>query len=205
MPLQDLKIIMTKRSVKIDELRPTQLTLGLEDVNKRANRMAELDADDLNKLLSRKSIPHVIGPGKEIYIVDHHHLCRALYSIGQKNAVLGEELADWSELEIRSFWKKMDISGYCWAIDSEGHRRPYSAIPKHVCQLTDNAWRSLARAVRGHAFKNEDTPFQEFIWGDYFRTFMSERLLLQDFELAKKVATAVAHLKEAEDLPGYKL
>ena len=33
---------------------------------------------------------------------------------------------------------------------------------------------------------------------------MSQRLLEQDFELAKKVATSVAHLKEAEDLPGYK-
>ena len=125
--------------------------------------------------------------------------------IGQKKAVLGKELADWSSLELKEFWRKMDANGYCWAIDSEGHRRPYSAIPKHVRELTDNVWRSLARAVRGHAFSNEDTPFQEFIWGDYFRTFMSERLLEQDFELAKRVATSVAHLPEAEDLPGYKL
>lgn len=191
-------------TILIEKLRPTQLTLGLEDVNKRANKMAQLDAEGLNKLLMKKSIPYVIGPRNEIYIVDHHHLCRALWIIGQKKAVLGKELANWSDLEVREFWRKMDMSGYCWAIDSEGHRRPYSAIPKHVRELTDNVWRSLARAVRGHAFSNEDTPFQEFIWGDYFRTFMSQRLLEQDFELAKKVATSVAHLKEAEDLPGYK-
>lgn len=196
---------MTKNIVYIDSLRPTQLTLGLEDVNKRANKMALLGADSLNKLLTKKSIPHVVGPDNEIYIVDHHHLCRALWSIGHKSAALGEQLADWSDLEHKEFWKKMDKNGYCWAIDSDGHRRPYSAIPKHVRELTDNVWRSLARAVRGHAFSNEDTPFQEFIWGDYFRTFMSQRLIEQDFELAKRVATSVAHLPEAEDMPGYKL
>ena len=196
---------MADKSILIDDLRPTQLTLGLEDVARRAKKMALLGASELNVLLKKKSIPYVVGPKKEIYIVDHHHLCRALWIIDKKKALLGEELADWSDLDNKQFWKKMDSSGYCWAIDSHGHRRPYSAIPKHIRELTDNVWRSLARAVRGRAFTNQDTPFQEFIWGDYFRTFMSERLIKQDFELAQKVATSISHLKEAEDLPGFKL
>jgi hypothetical protein len=196
---------MADKSILIDDLRPTQLTLGLEDVARRAKKMALLRASELNVLLKKKSIPYVVGPKKEIYIVDHHHLCRALWIIDKKKALLGEELADWSDLDNKQFWKKMDSSGYCWAIDSHGHRRPYSAIPKHIRELTDNVWRSLARAVRGRAFTNQDTPFQEFIWGDYFRTFMSERLIKQDFELAQKVATSISHLKEAEDLPGFKL
>jgi hypothetical protein len=196
---------MADKSILIDDLRPTQLTLGLADVARRAKKMALLRASELNVLLKKKSIPYVVGPKKEIYIVDHHHLCRALWIIDKKKALLGEELADWSDLDNKQFWKKMDSSGYCWAIDSHGHRRPYSAIPKHIRELTDNVWRSLARAVRGRAFTNQDTPFQEFIWGDYFRTFMSERLIKQDFELAQKVATSISHLKEAEDLPGFKL
>ena len=196
---------MADKSILIDDLRPTQLTLGLEDVARREKKMALLGASELNVLLKKKSIPYVVGPKKEIYIVDHHHLCRALWTIDKKRALLGEELADWSDLDNKQFWKKMDSSGYCWAIDSHGHRRPYSAIPKHIRELTDNVWRSLARAVRGRAFTNQDTPFQEFIWGDYFRTFMSERLIKQDFELAQKVATSISHLKEAEDLPGFKL
>ena len=58
--------------------------------------------------------------------------------------------------------------------------------------------------MRGKAFENLDTPFQEFIWGDYFRTFMSRRLLELQFDLAADLATALAHLPEAEDLPGFK-
>lgn len=196
---------MAKITIKIEDLRPTQLSLGLEDVKKRAAKMAHMSSDDLEKLLLKKSIPYVIGPGQNVYIVDHHHLSRALWSIGKEKVYLGKQLADWSDLDIKSFWHRMDDEGYCWAIDAEGQRRPYSAIPKHISELTDNVWRSLARAVRGKAFNNQDTPFQEFIWGDYFRTFMSHRLLEQDFILATHVATKVAHLVEAEDLPGYRV
>ncbi len=28
--------------------------------------------------------------------------------------------------------------------------------------------------MRGKAFEDLDTPYQEFMWGDYFRTFMSQ-------------------------------
>jgi hypothetical protein len=58
--------------------------------------------------------------------------------------------------------------------------------------------------VRGKAFENLDTPFQEFIWGDYFRTFMSRRLIEFQFELAADLATKLARLSEAQDLPGFR-
>ena len=85
---------MAGKEILIDDLRPTQLTLGLEDVKKRAKKMSLLEPNELARLIEKKSIPYVIGPQGESYIVDHHHLCRALWSIGQKKAVLGKELAD---------------------------------------------------------------------------------------------------------------
>jgi hypothetical protein len=53
------------------------------------------------------------------------------------------------------------------------------------------------------AFENLDTPFQEFIWGDYFRTFMSRRLIELQFGLAAELATKLSRLDEAQDLPGF--
>ena len=41
------------------------------------------------------------------------------------------------------------------------------------------------------------------MWGDYFRTFMSRRLIELEFDLAADVAARLARLPEAEDLPGY--
>ena len=84
-------------------------------------------------------------------------------------AVLGDRVADWSSLEPKAFWRMMEQNGYCWPIDADGNRRPYAAIPASIGDLTDNVWRTLARRVRGEAFEDLDTPFQEFMWGDYFR------------------------------------
>jgi hypothetical protein len=189
--------------IAIADLRPTQLTLGLTEVESRAARIAIQSPLERQAYLERKSIPHVVGPGKGVYIVDHHHLARALLSLNIPSAILGEQLADWSHLAPREFWRQMERHGFCWPIDADGNRRPSSAIPTHVGALTDNVWRTLARRVRGAAFADQDTPFQEFIWGDYFRTFMSRRLIELQFELAVELATKLARLPEAEDLPGY--
>jgi hypothetical protein len=189
--------------IQIADIRPTQLTLGLAEVARRAAKITKMSADERDAYLQRKAIPYVVGPGQQLYIVDHHHLARALWSLDIQEVALGEQIADWSSMEIKPFWREMESKGYCWPIDADGNRRPYAAIPQHISELTDNVWRSLARRVRGEAFEDLDTPFQEFMWGDYFRTFMSRRLIELQFDLAAELATKLAHLDEAQDLPGY--
>jgi hypothetical protein len=195
---------MTRSKIAVIDLRPTQLTLGLKEVRERAKKIGRLSQHELDDLLDHKAVPHVIGPEERIYMVDHHHLARALLSVDIAKMTLGEQLADWSDFDIKTFWRKMDKNGYCWPIDADGNRRPYSAIPDRIEKLTDNVWRSLARELRGRAFEDLDTPFQEFIWGDYFRTFMSRRLIELNFELAVGLAAKLARLDEAQDLPGFK-
>ena len=67
---------MNGQKISIAELRPTQMTLGLDEVASRAAKIAKMGPDDLKALLKKKPIPYVRGPGKQIYIVDHHHLAR---------------------------------------------------------------------------------------------------------------------------------
>jgi hypothetical protein len=50
------------------------MTLGLDEVASRAAKIAAMGPADLEALLKKKPIPYVLGPGKQIYIVDHHHL-----------------------------------------------------------------------------------------------------------------------------------
>jgi hypothetical protein len=195
---------MVRMKIPIADLRPTQLTLGMSEVAARAAKIAKLPADDRETYIDGKAIPHVIGPGKRLFMVDHHHLDRALWSLSIGEAALGDPLADWSDLEVKAFWRKMESNGFCWPIDADGNRRPYADIPGHVSDLTDNFWRSLARRVRGRAFENLDTPFQEFMWGDYFRTFMSRCPIESHFELAVDLATKLARLTDAQDLPGFR-
>ncbi|OYW34332.1 MAG: hypothetical protein B7Z45_07690, partial [Azorhizobium sp. 12-66-6] len=42
---------MGNRTIAIDDLHPTQLTLGMAEVTRRAKRMAALDKDDLEDLV----------------------------------------------------------------------------------------------------------------------------------------------------------
>ena len=191
------------REIDIDALHPTQLTLGLKEVERRAALMRDLSGRELRALLEAKVVPYVIGPGRRLYMIDHHHLCRALVSVGHDTVLLGPERADWSALDLKDFWHRMEGEGLCWPIDVEGNRRPCVKIPRHVRELTDNPWRTLARGVRGKAYSNEDTPFQEFMWGNYYRSFMTTRLLEADIVLAEKLAVKLSRLDEAQDLPGY--
>src|SRR5674476_1565713 len=81
---------MARTRVQIADLRPTQLTLGLSEVKKRAVKIEKQSSADRESYLEKKAIPYVLGPGKHIYIVDHHHLARALWSIDIREAVLGD-------------------------------------------------------------------------------------------------------------------
>ena len=195
---------MAGSKVSIAHLRPTQLTLGLAEVEERAAKVAAMTPAEREAYLQSKPVPHVLGPGNQIFMVDHHHLARALWSLNMTEVVLGERLADWSGLETKAFWRTMESKGYCWPIDADGNRRPYAAIPASIAGLTDNVWRTLARSMRGKAFENQDTPYQEFMWGDYFRTFMSRRLIELQFDLAADLAKKLARLPEAQDLPGFR-
>ncbi|MET3356035.1 ParB-like protein [Xanthobacter autotrophicus] len=193
------------REVAIDALHPTQLNLGMDEVKRRAQQMAGLSRSALRAQLEKKAVPYVIGPKKRLYMTDHHHLCRALLLAGHDTVLVGRprEDADWSDLDLPTFWHRMEAQGLCWPIDVDGNRRPCVKIPGHISELTDNPWRTLARGVRGDAYTNLDTPFQEFMWGNYYRSFMTTRLLQSDIELAEKLAVKLSRLDEAQDLPGY--
>ena len=109
---------MAGAKVSIADLRPTQLTLGLAEVGERAAKIAAMTPADREAYLHRKPIPYVLGPGKQLYIVDHHHLARALWSLKIPEVVLGDRLADWSDLETKAFWRMMEFEGLLLA-----HRR----------------------------------------------------------------------------------
>ncbi|QRG04976.1 hypothetical protein EZH22_17785 [Xanthobacter dioxanivorans] len=191
------------REIAIDTLHPTQLTLGLDEVARRARVMAGLSKPALRAELERKAVPCVLGPKKRLYMTDHHHLCRVLLEICHDTVLVKVPQYDWSDLDLPAFWHRMEAQSLCWPIDVEGNRRPCIKIPGHISELTDNPWRTLARGVRGKAYSNEDTPFQEFMWGNYYRSFMTTRLLETDIELAEKLAVKLSRLDEAQDLPGY--
>jgi hypothetical protein len=189
--------------IAIADLRPTQLTVGYREV---AAKRAAWDA--MNKaarkvFLEGHVVPVVLGPSRRRYVVDHHHLARALADDGQ-NTVLVGQLADFSVLSKPEFWLVMQHRRWVYPFDADGERQPFDALPRTIAQLVDDPWRSLAAAVRdAGGFAKENEPFAEFLWADFLRRRLDAALLAGDFAKAVTAALKLAHTEAASHLPGW--
>ncbi|TWF47388.1 ParB-like protein [Neorhizobium alkalisoli] len=189
--------------VAIDELRPTQMTVGFREVaNKRLQWRAHASKNG-PEFLGRHMVPVVIGPKQRPYLIDNHHLARALQEEGVVH-VLTSIVFDLSHLEKREFWTVMDHRRWMYPFDAKGERRSWRDLPKAVADLTDDAYRSLAGAVRrAGGFAKDTTPFSEFMWADFLRTRVDAKRVDEDFERATQDALKLAHGAGAKFLPGW--
>src|ERR1700693_5241979 len=117
--------------VPIEDLRPTQITVGIREVKLMRKRWRSRTSKKEASFLGHHMIPVVLGPKRRSYIIDHHHLCRALHEEGQTE-VLVTIVADLDRLDRDQFWSVLDHRGWMYPFNKEGRRRPYSDIPKSV-------------------------------------------------------------------------
>jgi hypothetical protein len=192
------------KPVAIEELRPTQITVGMREVAaKRKHWRQEGKKNKGAEFLGKHMIPVILGPKNHHYVIDHHHLARALHAEGVKN-VLVTTVADLSKLEIDSFWFVLDNHNWMHAFDDEGRRRPYKDIPKSVTALIDDPFRSLAGELRrAGGYAKDTTPFSEFLWADFLRRRIKRKAVEADFDHAIEKAMQLARSPDAGYLPGW--
>ena len=187
--------------VPIRSLRPTQLTVGLIEVE--AKRASWRQDKEKGKFLGRHMIPVVIGPKGRPYVTDHHHLARALLDEGQEE-VLIQPIANLKHLSLEHFWRFLDNSGWLHPFDEHGERCAYKDIPKSIGRLKDDPFRSLAGAVRtAGGYAKETRPFVEFIWADYFRPTFRARDIRNHWHRTLDEAVALARHEDAHFMPGW--
>ena len=188
--------------VPIASLRPTQITVGLREVERKRLQWRG-EGKDGGAFLGRHMIPVVLGPKRRPYVIDHHHLARALHDEGQSE-VLTTVVADLHLLSLPAFWIFLDNRGWLHPFDEDGVRRHYSDIPRRISKLIDDPFRSLAGAVReAGGYAKDATPFSEFIWADYFRRRIKRTWVDNHFERAVAKALRLAHAHEAQFMPGW--
>src|SRR5215470_2104509 len=93
--------------VPILSLRPTQITVGMYEVNEKRKRWREHGEKKKSEFLGNHMIPVIWGPKERYYVIDHHHLTRALHEEGEKN-VLVAVVSDLRKLERDAFWVVLD-------------------------------------------------------------------------------------------------
>jgi hypothetical protein len=191
------------KTIEIDDLRPTQITVGYREVEEKRREWADRSDKGAGKFLGSHMIPTVLGPKGRHYVLDHHHLALALHRAGQKE-VLVTVLVDLSALGKASFWTFLDNRAWCHPYDAEGRRRGFDDIPNRVEGLTDDPYRSLAGELRrAGGFAKDTTPFSEFLWADFLRTRVRAKQIKDRFSAALERAMSLAKSEDAGYLPGW--
>jgi hypothetical protein len=192
------------KRARIKDLCPTQLTVGMIEVEVKRKRLKALSAREQEAFLEAHPMPVVIGPEGKLYITDHHHLARAAFEAKIEQACFEVE-ADFSSRRPDKFWRDMDKKLWVHPLDQHGIRHRYNHIPASLDKLVDDVYRSLAGFVRdAGGFKKTNAAFVEFIWADYFRRNIAIEDIKANFMSAVRHAKRLARSPRARRIPGYK-
>jgi hypothetical protein len=189
--------------VNIGDLRPTQITVGMREVEAKRKTWRAKKGGKGGEFLGKHMIPVILGPKDRYYVIDHHHLARALHDEGVER-VLVTVVKNLRRLAPDAFWFVLDNHSWMHPFDDQGRRRGYEDIPKSIQNLIDDPFRSLAgelRCVGG--FAKDTTPFSEFLWADFLRRRMKRKSVEVDFGGALEQALKLAKSDDAEYLPGW--
>jgi hypothetical protein len=190
-------------TVRLDRMRPTQVTVGYREVQTKRNHWKSLSKKDRKDAIAAHWFPAVLGPDGDYYIVDHHHLGLALLEEGVSDARV-MVLKDLSWLDTTIFWRMMEHNQWVHPYGVDGERCAYSRLPKTLTSMKDDPYRSLAGEMRiAGGFAKDATPFSEFLWADYLRPRIKPAALRKDFDQALRKAMVLAHGQDARYLPGW--
>jgi hypothetical protein len=153
-------------SAPTGDLHPTQITVGLREVAQKRLRWRSRIHKAGQEGAARIVAPVVHGQGGVLYLVDRHHLLRALEEEGV-HEVLVRPLEDFTALRLDEFWRTLDVRGWCHPYDAEEQRRGFGEIPASVLALRDDPYRSMASALRRRRVHQEIGALQRVRLGGF--------------------------------------
>jgi len=180
-------------------LRPSQLVLGMIEVENKVKRIKAFTSKQLKKYLADHVVP-LVKIDKELYILDHHHFVRACWEAGIKKVAV--------KVVQKINKPKQSQLEWMYLVDQFGRKHnvaDHALLPLDVRGLADDPYRSLAWAVReAGGFDKVVIPFSEFKWANYFRGEISIQDLRSNFKGSVRVALKLCKQNSAAKLPGYK-
>lgn len=190
--------------ISMFDLVPTQATMGMREVDFKRRRWRQKSADEKAAYVARNRVPVVLGPSARRYLIDGHHLTRALHDEGVLRIPYFVH-ANMGGLEPDDFWRALERLNWAHPFDEAGERRAYEDMPKTLADTTDDVFRSLAGALkRAGGYAKEDMPFSEFQWADFLRHRVPKALVEGDFDQALSQALAWSGDHAAAALPGWR-
>ena len=183
-------------TVRIRDLRPTQMTVGMREV--REKRKHWRAAGHKAAFLGSHLIPVIRGPKGHLYVIDHHHLARALHDEGVREIAI-TVVAELGRLDKDAFWTYLDNRGWMHPYDDRGRRHHHRDLPRRITELVDDPYRSLAGELRrAGGFAKDTTVFSEFLWADFLRRRIKRTQVENTFTEALELALQLAKSEDAD-------
>eukprot|EP00882_Tetradesmus_deserticola_P033200 GHRQ01037904.1.p1 GENE.GHRQ01037904.1~~GHRQ01037904.1.p1 ORF type:complete len:230 (+),score=45.40 GHRQ01037904.1:131-820(+) len=145
--------------IAVLELHPTQLAVGMQQVHAKMSKVAKKQQkgpEALEKFLQSHPVPVVLGPGQQRYLIDHHHLCYALHTMGVESCCAGT-VCDYSELTQEQFWVAMARHNYLWQYKPDGSAVSLSELPGLLPHTIEGEQQQGVRRRRRHAWRRKLT------------------------------------------------
>ncbi|MBF0461786.1 MAG: ParB/Srx family N-terminal domain-containing protein [Magnetococcales bacterium] len=196
----------------VEQARPTQFSIGVVSVDCKRRQIEEVFASDrMDDFLRQEGrlVPVVIGPGRALFITDHHHLSTAVWRADipqDKKNVYGYVLQDWSDKSPDLFWRDMIENNLTWLYGDKGDGplNP-NLLPRSIGDILNDPYRTLSRWLRDCSCYTKDTLkektrlvdvhgkyfpeshakafFIEFRWANFLRENVHLDLKKADFSL----------------------
>jgi hypothetical protein len=191
--------------VRLSDLQPTQMCVGMAEIRSRQSDFADDSAEERRRYLRHKPTPLVRSSAGELWMVDRHHRLRALLELDPSATAFGYVALQLEVSERRAALEALHQRGWLYLYDGRGHG-PLSpqALPRSLADTQDDPYRSLVWKLKreGVIAAAPLIPFHEFRWGAWLRSrnlpsFSSERL-----EPALPAARALARSQAARELAG---
>lgn len=170
--------------VRIAELQPTQMCVGLAEVRSRQRDFAEETAEERRAYLASKPVPLVQGGVGHHWMIDRHHRLRGLVELDPSAIAFGYVVLDLGTASRGQVLEELRRRGWLYLYDGRGvGPQQATSLPGRLADLLDDPYRSLVWKLKREKriAPQPLIPFHEFRWGAWLRSrplppFSSERL-----------------------------
>ena len=170
--------------VRVADLQPTQMCVGLAEVWSRQQDFSGESLQERRAYLANRPVPLVMGPAGSFWMVDRHHRLRGLVEVDANATALGYVVLNLAEASRQDVLDQLHRRGWLYLYDGRGvGPQPSTALPHRLLDLQDDPYRSLVWKLKREKriAAQPLIPFHEFRWGAWLRRrplppFSSERL-----------------------------
>jgi len=190
----------------LKQLRPTQLCIGLAEIQGRINDFREDSLRQRQDYLRGKPVPLVRSAAGEFWMVDRHHRLRGLIELDQDATAFGYIALEVESTDRNAVLSDLESRGWLYLYDGRGlGPSPASALPETLLGLQDDPYRSLVWKLKKEKVIQAAPliPFHEFRWGAWLRSRTLPPFHSLALDPALPAARALARSQAASHLAGW--